>query len=182
MFSQVIINNIQSFQGFEYSLLKQVMSLMENVCIADPSIVRTYEVNADFFCGSSLPSLTSLYHPEIDHESTNSPSMKKLREVCTDTLLHTLHICLGRQDNLDVLVNENLLDYVVSLPWIVPEASRSRALVVVQEVSKFIQLQPLSLCSLAKAQLAKMKYGLRQVIMVVSISDLLHPQPPAKEL
>ena len=174
MFALQIVNDVRAFQDYEESLLQQIIELLEKVCDSDPSIVRAYEINAEFFWGSSLPSLTSLYRPDDVESQVATPIMEKLLKLCIQTLLHVLRIILGCHTNLIILLNEDLFDYALCLPWIVPSHSHAKALEVVQEVCKLTQVQPSSLQSLAKAKLAKMEYGLRRVLLAVSISDLLY--------
>ncbi len=172
-----IINDVGAYQKYKKSLLVQITELLRKVCDSDPSVVRTYEKNAEFFWGSSLPALTSLYRPDNGEncQSRTNSLYRDITQLCTQTLLHTLHIILGHHNNLVNLFNENLVDYVVCLPSIVPSHSHQKAQAVVQEVGKQVQLQPLSLHSLAKAKIAKMKYGLQKVMKAITVTDLLHP-------
>ena len=156
-------------------MLKQICEVLERTVHNDAAVVQNYESNEEFFWGSTLPALTSLYRPD-DGQEGYSLVFKKVIRLCTLTLLHTLQIILGHQSKLIVLLNEDLYDYVMSLPWIVPSQCSGKAKEVVKEVGKLIQMEPLPLLSLAKAKLAKTEYGLHRVLKAVSISDLLYPE------
>jgi len=75
------------------------------------------------------------------------------------------------------MVEENLLEFLMAMSGsiICPE-SEEKVCDVRRVVSKFRQLQPPSLVSLAKAKLAKLKWGLKTMREMHSISHLLSLQ------
>ena len=64
------------------------------------------------------------------------------------------------------VVENGLLDYVVCLPWTVEVGSRahSRACELLSFLRGEMTLQPPSLINLARAKLAGMHFGLRQIL------------------
>ena len=82
-------------------------------------------------------------------------------------------------------MQEGLLDYQVSMPWIFPHdwPERRNASRLVAFLSQHMQLQPPTLINLAKARLASMHFGLEKVLGTDSVHDLLQevyprPAPP----
>jgi len=175
LLSLQILNDLSAFKDYNEVMLQQICEVLERVVNNDAAVVQNYESHDEFFWGSTLPSLTSLYRPDKGQEGYSSV-FKEVIRLCTLTLLHTLQVILGHHSNLVVLFNEDLFDYVMSLPWIVPDQCSGKAKEVVKEVGKLIQIEPLPLFSLAKAKLAKTEYGLHRVLKAVSISDLLYPE------
>ena len=151
------------------SLLIKIMSLMESVCAVDPVDVRAYEIKEGLVWGTFLPYITYLYDPK---RLLSSELLVKLHQLSTSVLLHALKNALGRDAHVKILLDEGLLEYVVALPWHVPESCRTLAMGIRKEVSKFVQIRPPSLCSLAKAKLAKSSTGLKRVLDMRSVSDL----------
>ena len=75
---------------------------------------------------------------------------------------------------MDTLVEEDLLDLLVAMIWNISPESQERAKKVYKEVAKFQQIQPPTLSLLAKAKLAKTKWGLKKMRDVESVSYLLN--------
>lgn len=72
-------------------------------------------------------------------------------------------------------MEEGLLDYVVSMPWIFPAHWKERedAHSLVNFLSQHMQLQPPSLINLTKARLASMHFGLERVLKTGSVHEML---------
>ena len=178
--SQMICGSTSLLQTFPFKTLKIMVSLMDIVCSYDPEEIRTYEINQGFVWGTFLPYLTFLYTPDPDVYITScgaesSPSLiVKLRHQACNVLLLCLQNTLGRQNHVDTLVEEDLLDFLVAMIWNISPESQEIAKKVYKEVAKFQQIQPPSLCSLAKAKLAKTKWGLKKMRDMKSVSHLLN--------
>ena len=63
-------------------------------------------------------------------------------------------------------MQHGLLDFVVSLPWVMPAGTRAhtRACAVVSYMSEKMVLQPPSLINIARAKLAIMHFGLKKIL------------------
>ena len=151
-------------------LLTKVLSLMESVCSFDPVDIRNYEIKEGLVWGTFIPYISYLYDPV---KTYSSDMLALLYYLSTSVLLHALQNALGRETHVKILIDEGLLEYVVALPWHVPIRCRAQAIAVLKEVSKFVQIRPPSLCSLAKAKLAKSMTGLKKVLGMRSLSDFL---------
>ena len=102
----------------------------------------------------------------------------KLYISCCNVLLHGLESTLGKDSHLEVLLKEGLLDYTMCLPAVLPVECQPRARSLVNELGKHRQLQPPSLCTLAKAHIAKTFCGLQPVMEMNSIGEFLHKYFP----
>ena len=102
------------------------------------------------------PCLQYLYKPSPVKESNGGDIC---HNICCNILLHRLESALGREVHLEILVKEGLLDYTMCLPAVLPGECQSRARSLVNELGKHRQLQPPSLCTFAKAHIAKTFYG-----------------------
>ncbi len=79
----------------------------------------------------------------------------KLHFHAMNTMLQHLLVCLGRNQHVNVLVEEKLQDYVVLLPWILPGIFQ-KALHICREMTKLLSVQhPVSLLTWTKAFIAK---------------------------
>ena len=142
--------------------------------------ILSYETKEGLVWATFLPHITYLYHPvdlhgyDIVLSSEVATAFSKLHDLSTTILLRSLLNAFTRDIHVNVLIEENILDYVVLLPWYVPEKCRPLARDVLKEVSKFVQIRPPSLCSMAKAKLAKSSTGLKRTLDMRSISDLFN--------
>ena len=164
-------------QDFPYPVLRRVVKLMESVCEWNPADISAYEVKEGLVWATFLPYITFLYHPVVSPlsiiEDTEGPELvKRLQRLSTEILLRALQNAFVQELHVSILMKEAMLDYVTALPWHVPVTCQAHARAVLKEVSKFVQIRPPSLCSLAKAKLAKTTTGLKKVMDMKSVSDL----------
>ena len=105
----------------------------------------------------------------------------KLHISFCNVILCALEDVLGRDVDihLETLVKEGLLDYTMCLPAVLPGECQPRARSLVNELGKHRQLQPPSLCTLAKAHIAKTFCGLQPVMEMNSIGEFLNKYFPA---
>ena len=148
-------------------------SFVETVSPAD---LRCYEEKVRVVWGTFLPFVQFLYEPATTKrlEFINSEYDELGRNVhisCCNVLLHGLENALGRELHLEILVKEGLLDYTMCLPAVLPGECQPRARSLVNELGKHRQLQPPSLCTLAKAHIAKAFCGLQPVMEMNSIGE-----------
>ena len=156
-----------------------------------PAEISQYEEKEGLVWGTFLPYLRFLYNPTtvIDRgrsvENSEDNIMKTrslisqriladLHILCCKVLLHGLENALGREIHFQILVKEGLLDYSTCLPAVLPQECKPRARSFVKELGKHRQLQPASLCTLAKAHLAKSFCGLKAVMDMHSIGEFVH--------
>jgi hypothetical protein len=165
-------------------LLHQILSLMSDTLEAAlPAKIRQYEEREKFEWGTFLPYLKYLYEPKVKtimaENSDGGDDRAKLYISCCSILLNGLQNALGRELHLEVLQSEGLLDYTVCLPAVLPGECQPRARSLVNELRKHRQLQPPSLCTLAKAHIAKMFCGLQPVMEMNSIGEFVQKYFPA---
>ena len=135
-----------------------------------------------------LPYFQYLYKPSAIRSVTVEKTVSdgedvesKLYISCCNVLLYGLEAVFGRHVDyhLKVLVKDGLLDYTVCLPAVLPGECQPRARSLVNELGKHRQLQPPSLCTLAKAHIAKAFCGLQPVMEMNSIGEFLFKYFPA---
>ena len=178
MLSEVVCGSPHLISNVSPRRLTQVTSLMQTVYSYPVKDIRTYEIDSHLVWETFLPYLIFLYGPKRSmNHSVPYSSPSSVEEICRsacNVLLHCLENAFGRQVHIDVLVKENLLDYVLALPWSVPAESREGARRVCWEVNKLMKhVQPPSLRSLAIVKLAKMKWGLAILRNCESISEIV---------
>jgi hypothetical protein len=140
-----------------------------------PAEIYLYEEKEELVWGTFLPYLQYLYKPSpIKDFTTENDLRAELYVACCNVLLHFLESTLGKELHLEVLVKEGLLDYTMCLPAVLPGECQPRARSLVNELGKHRQLQPPSLCTLAKAHIAKTFCGLQPVMEMNSIGEFLH--------
>ena len=163
-------------------LLQQILHLMSDVLeAASPAEIRLHDT---VVWGTFLPDLRYLYKPSTIESLTAENSMSgkgenirtKLHIDCCNVLLYGLETVVGGDvdHHLEVLLKEGLLGYTMCLPAVLPVECQPRARSLVNELGKHRQLQPPSLCTLAKAHIAKTFCGLQPVMEMKSIGEFLH--------
>ena len=167
----------QLLANFPPPLLGKMLTLLETVSAMDPAIIRQYEESTYIVWGTFAHCVQCLYEPnhtpltipvaDLEHASM----IDSLRSKSQNVLLLHLHSCLGRKDHVEVLIKEDLFDFVTLLPWIVSRHLQKKASLVVQELSKFHQIEPASLATLSMATLAKTRWGLHQALQRTATKD-----------
>ena len=163
--------------------------MSETLSTVSPAELRKYEQEENLDWGTFQPYFKYLYKPSpIEVVNTKEASVDvgdksmirdKLHISCCNILLHGLENALGREFHLEILVKEGLLDYTTCLPAVLPGECQPRARSLINELGKHRQLQPPSLCTLAKARIAKTFCGLQPVMEMKSIGEFLHKYFPA---
>ena len=131
-----------------------------------------------------LPYFQYLYKPSAIGSVTAEDSVSDGREdvetrlhiSCCNVLLYGLESIFGKHVDyhLEVLLKEGLVEYTMCLPAVLPGECQPRARSLVDELGKHRQLQPPSLCTLAKAHIAKTFCGLQPVMEMNSIGEFLN--------
>jgi len=159
--AQMILGSPQLLLKFQNSILLKLEALLRDILKWNPSEIGQLECEENVTWGSFAP-LMYLYEPCIhfnETEDLNKP-MEELYHFSIDTLLHSLQSTVWRKEHVEVLIEEELLDFVVMAPWFMPSNSQERASRVVHQLTKVQSLQPPSLSIICKAKVAKMKLGL----------------------
>ena len=134
--------------------------------------LRELETSLHYSCSVFIPYVKLAYiqnAPQAEGTSTG-----KLQLVSLQFAIFTLQNWLGREDHRQILLKEGLLDFVICMPQYVPPSLRPQAEELVQMVvsSPDIPEGPPKLLNLVKARLAKMHFGLEQVLSL-SVSEIV---------
>ena len=164
-------------------LLQQILNLMSEVLeVASPTEMYQYEEKEGLEWDILLPYLQNLYKP-CTTKNVTSADIGVIRTnfyvTCCNILLYGLEIALSNNTSVECLFKEGLLDYTICLPAVLPGECQPRARSLVNELGKHRQLQPPSLCTLAKAHIAKTFCGLQPVMEMNSIGEFMYNYFPA---
>ena len=139
-----------------------------------PTEISQFEEKDGTVWPTVLPYMRFVYTPLKTNtltEKAHTGNLDHLHVQCCNVLLHGLETVLCREVHLEVLIDEGLLDYCMCLPAVLPKECMPGAKSLVNELRKHRQLQPVSLCTLAKAHLAKSFCGLDAVMEMHSIGE-----------
>ena len=172
--AQMILGSPQLLHVFQTSTLHKIETLLAEVLKWDPSDIRKLEHKKGVSWNSFEP-LMYLYEPCIRFCMLGEVG-KQLESICHlsfDILLNFAEVTVWEKEQVQVLIEQELLDFVVMAPWFVPSCSQERARRVVHQLSKLQSLQPPSLGSICKTKVAKLKLGLiSKTDTVKSISQI----------
>ena len=140
-----------------------------------PEVITKYDEEQMCVWSTLLPYVKLFYLPEHCTRAavSQSHSTLRLRHTSTNMMLFFLHSKVGRDSTCEILIKEGLLDYVTALPWYVDSESQERARALVYELGSHVRLQPPRLCSIAQAKLARLYFGLEEVVKFCSPVDLI---------
>jgi len=150
-----------------------MLALMETASDTDPVKIRQYEESSCIMWGTFTHCVQCLYEPShtplvtlgTGSDRKHASMIDALQSKSQNILLLHLHSCLGRKDHVEVLLKEDLFDFVTLLPQFLPRHLQKQASLLVQELSKFRQIEPASLATLSMATLAKSRWGLHQALL-----------------
>ena len=172
----MVLGSTQLLQKFPEATLLKITTLLSTIQKYNPDDIKNYELQAGAVW-DSFQYLAFLYQPESMPFNCGPKQLtdciKQLHWLSIEILLISLQSTIGREEHIKIVEEENLLEYIVMLPWSVPPSSHDRAKYVVQELARVYQIQPPSLCSLAKGKLAKTSVALKNIIGMTSTSDIL---------
>ena len=174
--AQMISGSANLLQTFPLSSLERIKKLMNQVCTFHPAQIRAYETSQHYYWETFSACVQYLYVPNLKISSEANIYITLIKELglhSVEVLLLYLQNALGRKIHVDIIINEGLLDFIVALPWVVPECYEERAKCVVREIAKFQSIHPPPLTVIAKAKLAKSTWGLKKLMEIHSISELL---------
>ena len=140
--------------------------------------IRTYESDRGTIWATLLPYVKQAYLPNTLTSLTSSrpnidlPLLSELEVLSLKIVLFFIHSKVSIPMYHDLLLKEDLLDFVVCLPWHVPPSCYPEAVNLTSELCTCMpSIVPPRLCNLAKAQLAKLHLGLEQV-KKMSVSEI----------
>ena len=168
---------LSSPQCIHLNFTLKIHSFMEEFLqTATYKTIMAGEVKHWYVWSTFLPYIRLLYLPENTLKSNNI--YHKLHMLSLRTILLSLQNMLGRQNHLEVLVQEGLEDYVTCVPSYVPSSLEPQAKELVRIVGNGIQLQPPRLVNLVKAKLAKTHFGLERVVRM-SVGEIINEALPS---
>ena len=138
-----------------------------------PLQMMQFEEKQRFSWSVFLPYVSLAYIPNIPTFPEN-PLLTKLQFLSLQTVIFWLRSTLGRSSHQELLIKEGLLDYVICMPWCVPEPIKASANALVSLVTVGNRVTPPRLSTIAKSKLAVVHFGLQWVIKVHSAHELLH--------
>ena len=159
--AQMILGSPQVVHNFQKSILQKLETLLVEVQQLDPLEIGKLECDEGITWGSFVP-LMYLYEPYLGIKNSTKMDnhLESLYHLSINILLNCLESTMWRKEHVQVLIKEELLDFVVMAPWFVPSCSQERAHRMVHELTKVQSLQPPSLTTICKAKVAKLKVGL----------------------
>ena len=134
--------------------------------------IRDLEITHHTSSLTFLPYVKLAYVPDAPPQAQET-AIKRLQLVSLRLAIFSLQNGLGRESQRQTLLKEGLLDFVICMPQYVPPSLRPQAEELVQMVvsSPDIPEGPPKLLNLVKARLAKMHFGLEQVLSL-SVSEI----------
>ena len=142
--------------------------------------IKDGEIKQWYVWSTLIPYIKLLYIPHCP--TSNDGMMKKLQLLSIEMILFGLMNMLSRENHRAVLVKEGLVDYVTCCPNHVPEMLKFYAQKLVHLVTSSydIQQQPATLTNIVKAHLAKMYFGLEQ-ILALSVGAIVNELLPRSQ-
>ena len=169
-FAQVALVSPHCIPSTLHTPVKHLMS--DFLKTAEPEQIREGEVKHWYVWQTFMPYVKLAYLPTTT--TTHSRRMlpqdnnTSLQTLSLELIVLSLQNMLGRSNHREVLLLEELLDYVVCLPWFVPEAVRPRAQELVNALANCsdVSVGPPQLLSISKAVIAQTQtcLGLKEVM------------------
>lgn len=151
-----------------------MVELLKEVSTYSPDFIRSYEVKNGTYWDSFLFLFYFYEQTPCFIPGSFATIVTELSLVAVEVLLLMLQSSIWNKDHIAVLVEQNILEYIIMLPWYVPTQLEENAITVVRNVAKLHKyIQPPLLSSLCKAKLGKLKWGLRKLTEMRSYAQLL---------
>lgn len=131
--------------------------------------VKEGEIKHWYVWSTFLPYVKLLYTPHCPDER-----IRRLQLLSLEMILFGLKNMLSRGNHRAVLLKEGLIDYITCSPTHVPGILKPQAKELVDMVtsSPDVRQQPAKLTSIVKAYLAKVYFGLEQILSM-SVSEIV---------
>ena len=174
--AQMILGSLPLLHKFPLLTLQKMVFFFKSIGNTNFLEIQTYEIQMKVVWGS-FQHLFYLYESKSlclnDLSEATAESIRNLWKMSTNVILVSLQSTLGRKDHRETILKEDLVDYIVMIPWNVPKEHHDLATSVVQEFAKICRIEPPSLSALSKAKLGKSTIGLKKVIDCNSLTQLL---------
>ena len=165
---------LQSPHSFSTKNMSQIRDCMTKF-LAEAKIedIRKYEDDRGTLWATLLPYVKQAYLPsQLTGLGSGPELLLEVQTLGLKVILFFLHSLVSTPLYHTLLIKEDLLDFVVSLPWHVPPSCRPEATALTSELcTSMPSVTPPRLCNLAKARLAKICLGLEQVLKM-SVSEI----------
>ena len=144
--------------------LKNTIILKMKEMVQNNQMIIQYQEDAGHFFLTFQPVIHVLYRPTYNIQP-------QLQTICQELIVVSL---LTRKNNYEVLIKEDLLDYVTCLPWHTSGSVQQRAkeLVTMIQQASDVSIQPPSLLNITKATVAKYYCGLDKILQL-SVPELV---------
>ena len=141
---------------------------------------REAEIEHWYVWQTFMPYVKLAFAPDTVNLLTSD--LQLMQTLSLKLTIYSLQNMLGRAKHREVLLQEGLLDYVVSMPWFVPGPLKQQARDLVQMLAAYpeLNMQPPALLSISKACLAKAHLGLEKVVKL-SAGEIATELWPEKE-
>ena len=159
MIAQLVLTKVAIFPP---ELRTQITTFLDGFLHnVDSNLLHKWAVKVNgATCQDIFPIMRLVYSP-LSHTSSDNADV-----LCLEVGILGLQIILGADDERQVLIKQGLLDYLVCLPWFIPERHRAhrRAHSLLDMVGAHVPLQPPSLNSIVRAKLAATSCGLKKAM------------------
>ena len=149
---------------------------------ADHQVIRQHEAKYGFVWPTIVPFVNLAYFPYLNPKyipsrfnSDEYQTTRQLQLLCIEAGVFSLQNMLSGNQVREILIQEELVDYVVCMPWYVPPGSHAqkRAHELVSCLGQTMQLRPPRLVTMVRAKLAALHFGLEKVLRTSSVPALL---------
>ena len=140
----------------------------------------------NLFAESDAMSYTYVYRDpddmSVDDDDTEFKELQytihtdKLYLQCVEVGVISLQNMMLEEKTRTVLRDEELVDYVLCMPWFLPpgSAAQRRARELVRSLGANMKLEPPRLVNIARAKLAADTFGLERTLQAYSVHDLIY--------
>jgi len=148
----------------------------------DHQVIQQMEAKYEYIWSTIVPFVNLAYFPYLNPKyipthfnSDERQTTKQLQLLCIEAGVFSLQNMLSGNQVREILVQEELVDYIVCMPWYIPPGSRAqkRAHELVSCLRQTMQLQPPRLVAMVRAKLAALHFGLEKVLRTISVHALL---------
>lgn len=115
-------------------------------------------------------------HTVDDSTTTYRVDVSDLLLQCAEVGVISLQNMMLREETRKILENEQQVDFIVCMPWFLPQGSKPqiRASELVRSLGNVMKLEPPSLVNIARAKLATDTFGLEKMLNTYSLHDLIN--------
>lgn len=174
-FTQIFLAQVAvtSPQHISVEFYKQICDTMQAFLQSTSyETVKEGEIKHWYVWSTFLPYVKLLYTPHCPVPSDET--VRRLQLLSLEMILFGLKNMLSRENHRAVLMKEGLIDYITCCPSHVPGILKHQAKELMGMVtsSPDVRPQPAKLTSIVKAYLAKVHFGLEQILSM-SVSEIV---------